>query len=97
MNDNWRQGGIEQTIGGILVSGLGVSPIALAQSDSHTPLLGRGIGLDSVEALALVVGIDQFLLIQESRDHSVLQLALPERPDQHVLSAMRAQGKGDVA
>jgi acyl carrier protein len=41
-----------------------VSPAVLATSDSSTPLLGHGIGLDSIEALTLVVVIENEFDIQ---------------------------------
>lgn len=50
---------IEDRIKGILISELEVDPVTLAISTSSTPLLGRGIGLDSVESLSLVVGIEK--------------------------------------
>jgi acyl carrier protein len=43
----------------ILVSQLGVDPETVAQSDPQTPLIGRGIGLDSVEAMALAVSLEE--------------------------------------
>ena len=49
---------IEEKIKHLLVSELGVNPRVLAASSSDTPLLGRGIGLDSIETLALVAGIE---------------------------------------
>lgn len=50
---------IEQKIKQILISKLEVSSDMLATSNSNTPLLGRGIGLDSMETLALVAGIEK--------------------------------------
>ena len=44
-------GKIEEEIKQILISELEVSPVILANSNSTTPLLGRGIGLDSIETL----------------------------------------------
>jgi acyl carrier protein len=38
---------------------LKVNPAILETTDSTTPLLGRGIGLDSVEAMALVVSLEE--------------------------------------
>jgi acyl carrier protein len=49
---------IEERIRRVLADQLGVDPSALATSSSSTPLLGRGIGLDSIETLTLVVGIE---------------------------------------
>jgi acyl carrier protein len=50
---------IEQRIKQILVSQLGVDPEMAAKSGPQTPLIGRGIGLDSVEAMALAVGMEE--------------------------------------
>ena len=50
---------IENKIKDLLVSGLKVSRTAIAASSSATPLLGRGIGLDSVETMALIVAIEE--------------------------------------
>lgn len=50
---------IDAKIRSILLSELRVNSASLAQSDSDTPLIGRGIGLDSVEALALVVALEE--------------------------------------
>jgi acyl carrier protein len=43
----------------ILVSELDVDPDAVAASTAHTTLLGRGIGLDSMETLKLVAALEQ--------------------------------------
>jgi acyl carrier protein len=50
---------IEQKIKQILISKLEVNSEILATSNSTTPLLGRGIGLDSMETLTLVAGIEK--------------------------------------
>ncbi len=50
---------IEKQIKRLLVSQLKVNPSILENTDSTTPLLGRGIGLDSVEAMALVVSLEE--------------------------------------
>jgi acyl carrier protein len=49
---------VEEGIKQVLTSHLGVAPALLADSDPRTPLLGRGVGLDSVEAMALVVRLE---------------------------------------
>ncbi len=59
MHDSFRARDIEKEIKRILVSRLEIEPSTIAVCDSHTPLVGRGIGLDSVEALALIVGIEE--------------------------------------
>jgi acyl carrier protein len=50
---------IEKQIKRLLVCELKVNPSILENTDSTTPLLGRGIGLDSVEAMALVVSLEE--------------------------------------
>jgi acyl carrier protein len=58
MNTNWQPRDVEEKIKAILISQLGVEAESVALSDAQTPLLGSGIGLDSVEALALIVGLE---------------------------------------
>ena len=55
---------VEDRIKQLLVRELGVNPAKTATSSSNTPLLGRGIGLDSIETLALVAGIEEEFDIQ---------------------------------
>jgi acyl carrier protein len=55
---------IEEKIKHILVSELEVNLEILAMSNASTPLLGRGIGLDSMETLTLVAGIEKEFDIQ---------------------------------
>jgi acyl carrier protein len=50
---------IEEKIKQLLVSELNVNPAIVQDTDSNTPLLGRGIGIDSVEAMALVVTLEE--------------------------------------
>jgi acyl carrier protein len=50
---------IEKRIKLLLRSELNVSASVLATSSSSTPLLGRGVGLDSVETMALVLSIEE--------------------------------------
>jgi acyl carrier protein len=50
---------IEKKIKTILAAELAVSPVTLADTSPSTPLLGRGIGLDSIETTALVVVIEK--------------------------------------
>ncbi|KPL19761.1 MAG: hypothetical protein AMJ93_13005 [Anaerolineae bacterium SM23_84] len=59
MHDSLRAQDIEEKIKHILVSRLEIEPSTVAACDSHAPLVGRGIGLDSVEALALIVGVEE--------------------------------------
>jgi acyl carrier protein len=55
---------IEKKIIQLLISDLEIDPAILSTVDSNTPLLGRGIGLDSVETLTLVAGIEEAFDIQ---------------------------------
>ncbi len=57
---------IESRIRSLLLSELQVDAASLAESDRHTPLVGHGIGLDSVEALALVVALEEAFDIEIS-------------------------------
>jgi acyl carrier protein len=50
---------IESRIKHILISDLEIELDRLATYDSNTPLLGRGIGLDSVETLTLAASIER--------------------------------------
>lgn len=50
---------IEKRIKQLLDSELSVSASVIATSSSSTPLLGRGVGLDSVETMALVLSIEE--------------------------------------
>jgi acyl carrier protein len=50
---------IHETIKRILTGELAVSASMLADADSNTPLLGRGIGLDSVESMVLATHMEQ--------------------------------------
>lgn len=49
---------IETTIKKILIDELQVDAAQIENADAQTPLLGRGIGLDSVEALRLTLGLE---------------------------------------
>jgi len=55
---------IPQGILRILHEQLGVDREVLAGAGATTPLLGRGIGIDSFETLALVAGLEQAFAIQ---------------------------------
>ena len=58
----------------ILISELGIIPSIVDACDPDTPLLGRGIGLDSVEILALVAGIEKEFDIQVDDDDLTVDL-----------------------
>lgn len=64
----------EEKIKQILISDLEIEPQRLAACESSTPLLGRGVGLDSVETLTLVVGIEREFDIQILDDDLTPQL-----------------------
>ena len=49
---------IESAVRELLVTRLGVNPASLAQAKTDSPLLGQGIGLDSVEAMTLASEIE---------------------------------------
>ena len=50
---------IEKRIKQLLCSELNVNASVIATSTPSTPLLGRGVGLDSVETMALVLSIEE--------------------------------------
>jgi acyl carrier protein len=50
---------IEKRIKQLLAYELNVNASVIATSNSSTPLLGRGVGLDSVETMALVLSIEE--------------------------------------
>lgn len=49
---------IQSAIKQLLIDDLQADAALIADADSDTPLLGRGIGLDSVEALRLALGLE---------------------------------------
>ena len=55
---------IEAVIRRLLVEDLQADAAQIQNADSSTPLLGRGIGLDSVEALRLSLGLENRFEIQ---------------------------------
>lgn len=52
-------GEVEQKIKSILAHELEIDPATMEEVDKDTPLLGRGVGLDSMETLTLVTGIER--------------------------------------
>lgn len=66
--------GIEEKIKRILISELGVNPTIIATSSSSTPLLGRGIGLDSMETLSLVAAVEREFDIEVADDDLTVEL-----------------------
>jgi acyl carrier protein len=65
---------IEKIIKQILVSRLEVNPELISTSSSDTPLLGRGIGLDSMETLTLVAAIEKEFDIEIADDDLTVDL-----------------------
>jgi acyl carrier protein len=65
---------VEEGIKRILVSELQVDPLAVAALGPSTPLLGRGVGLDSMETLGLVVAIEEQFDIQVDDDDFTVDL-----------------------
>ena len=59
---------IEEKLKEIMIAEVNVTPASLANTDSNTALLGRGIGLDSMEAMALAVGMENAFDIQIADD-----------------------------
>jgi acyl carrier protein len=58
MNSRVPDSAVVARIRDILVADLAVDPAAAAASDLATPLLGRGIGLDSIEAMVLALALE---------------------------------------
>jgi acyl carrier protein len=54
---------VEGVIREILASELGVDAALLSRCAADTPLLGRGIGLDSMEALALTTALEEHFVL----------------------------------
>lgn len=50
---------IEHIIKRILAADLAVDSERLQAIEAHTPLLGRGVGLDSVETVGLALGLER--------------------------------------
>lgn len=64
---------IEAEIRRILVAELGVAVDRLNDAGSATPLLGQGIGLDSMEALVLVSGLERAFGFETTDDELTAQ------------------------
>jgi acyl carrier protein len=65
---------IEEKIKKILISKFEIKPALLAEPNPDTPLLGRGIGLDSIEAMALVAAIEKEFDIEISDEELTADL-----------------------
>jgi acyl carrier protein len=65
---------IEEIIKQILISKFEIKPALLTDISPDTPLLGRGIGLDSIEAMALVAAIEKEFDIEIGDDELTVDL-----------------------
>jgi acyl carrier protein len=65
---------VEGKIREILIAQLELDPDSLTTVDAGTPLLGHGIGLDSVDILAVSAGIEEHFDIQIPDDDLTLEL-----------------------
>jgi acyl carrier protein len=65
---------IEEAIREILASELEVDTRAYAAEASSTPLLGRGIGLDSIDALTLITALEKRFDIEVSDEDLTVAL-----------------------
>jgi acyl carrier protein len=65
---------IAEKIKQLLISDLQVDPDVLARSDLQTPLLGRGIGLDSMEALTLALALEREFDLQVRDEDLTVEL-----------------------
>lgn len=65
---------IEEKIKKILISKFEIKPALLTELNPDTPLLGRGIGLDSIEAMALVAAIEKEFDIEISDNELTVDL-----------------------
>jgi acyl carrier protein len=52
-------GDVESAIKRLLITELQADAALIENADEDTPLLGRGIGLDSIEALRLALGLEK--------------------------------------
>jgi len=86
---------VEERIRRILLARLEVDPSVVAASASDTPLLGRGIGLDSIEALALVAELEEEFAIRVEDEELRLELFESLRTlAQYVLDRLRHRVAG---
>jgi acyl carrier protein len=63
-----RKAEVQDKIKEILIKELEIQPVQVQDVNTDTPLLGRGIGLDSMETLTLVTGIEQEFGVQVEDD-----------------------------
>lgn len=65
---------IENAIKQVLINDLQNDPDLIMNADAETGLLGRGVGLDSVEALQLALGLEHAFDIQIPDSDLTLEL-----------------------
>jgi len=65
---------VEDAIKRILIAELEIEPSIIAHASTTTPLLGHGIGLDSMEALTLAMGLEEELDIEIADDELTADL-----------------------
>ena len=65
---------VQDRIKELLATRLDVHPTLLAEADGETPLIGAGIGLDSVEALALAAAVEEAFGIEIAADDFTTEL-----------------------
>ena len=83
---------IEEKIKKILISKFEIKPALLTDISPDTPLLGRGIGLDSIEAMALVAAIEKEFDIEISDNELTVDLVKNIGSlSEHVLKKMTKQ------
>lgn len=81
---------IEEKIKNTLITKLGVAPAMLATTSATTPLLGRGIGLDSMETLVLVTALEKHFNIEIADDELTIALfASIDSLTEHILEKIQ--------
>jgi len=65
---------IEEAIRNILVAELELDPGTVGAYGAETPLLGRGIGLDSIDALTLIAALEKRFDIEVDDEELTVQL-----------------------
>lgn len=83
----------EAKIKKVLVNKLQVAPAILADCSLQTPLLGRGLGLDSIAAMSLASGIEEEFDIQIDDDDLTEELFANLASLIHYVEAKLAGGR----
>lgn len=97
-----RIGEIQEAIQRLMIAELGLEPELVQNSDAATPLLGRGIGLDSVEVTALLLSLEQEFDLQIPDSELTLDLvrnlgSLSAYIRQRIESKSKDSGEGGQA